>query len=123
MMHLEFSGLSVTPEVLTAPRRMIVAPSLENLSNVSTPTPPKCIPVEPSYNDEARRAHIQGPVTLDVVIRSNGAIEVIKVLTSLGYGLDEEAIAVLAKWKCTPGTVNGQPVNIRLKIVVNFHLN
>jgi len=118
-MRLEFSALSVTPEILTSPRPVILGPPA---GNVPSAVAPKCISVEPNYPIEARKAHIQGPVTLDVVIHSDGTIEVKDVLTSLGYGLDEEAIAVMPKWKCTPGISNGQPVSVRLKIVINFHL-
>jgi len=118
-MHLEFSAVSVVPEILTVRRPVIVGPPSGNVSSVVAP---KCMTVEPNYPIEARKAHIQGAVTLDVVIHSDGTIEVKDVLSSLGYGLDEEAIAVMTKWKCTPGTVNGQPANIRLKITINFHL-
>jgi TonB family protein len=119
MMHFEFSGLDILPEILTVPRRVILAPSLEN---IASPTPPKCTPTEPKYTEEARQAHIQGPVTLDVVVHSDGTIEVMNVLSSLGYGLDEEAKTAITKWKCVPGTMNGKPVSIRLKVVINFHL-
>jgi periplasmic protein TonB len=77
---------------------------------------------EPNYSDEARKAHIQGTVVLDSIIQKDGAIDVTKVAQKLGYGLDDEAIKILKKWKCNPGKVNGQPVAVQLQIVINFHL-
>ena len=86
----------------------------------SAPTCP--VQPEPNYTDDARQAHIQGTVVLDTIIQEDGTIVVNKVERSLGYGLDDEAKKVLKKWKCNPGKVNGQPVDVQLQIVINFHL-
>ncbi len=87
-------------------------------------TPPRAIPPmpEPEYTDEARQAHIQGTVVLDVIIRADGSGKVNKVVQGLGYGLDEKAIEAFEKWRFTPGTVDGKPVGVQLQVVINFHL-
>ena len=77
---------------------------------------------EPEYTDEARQAHIQGTVVLDVIIRADGIGKVNKVVRGLGYGLDQKAIEAFEKWRFTPGTVDGKPVSVQLQIVINFHL-
>ena len=49
--------------------------------------------VEPQYTSEARAAKFQGTVTLTAKITPDGVPEDIRVVRSLGLGLDEEAIA------------------------------
>ncbi len=58
----------------------------------------------------------------DAVIHKDGSIEAVKVVESLGYGLDEEAQNSLKNWKCVPGEVHGQPVSVQAQIVINFHV-
>ena len=78
--------------------------------------------VEPSYTDEARRERIQGTVTLDVIIGADGAAKVVRVVEGLGYGLDENARAFAEQYKCKPATMDGKPVAVSVRMVVNFHL-
>jgi len=86
-------------------------------------TPPRPLKqTEPNYTDEARRAHIQGTVILDVVVHKDGTATVIKIVRGLGYGLDENAKAIIEKWEFEPGKVNGQPVDVEIQISVGFHL-
>jgi periplasmic protein TonB len=86
-------------------------------------TAPNCtVRTEPSYSDDARKAHIQGTVVLDSIIEKDGSISVNGVSRSLGYGLDAAAREALRSWKCYPGKLNGQPVAVQLQIVINFHL-
>lgn len=87
-------------------------------------TPPRAISPkpEPDYTDEARQAHIQGTVVLDVTIRADGTGKVNKVERGLGYGLDEKAIEAFEKWRFEPGKVDGMPVAVQLQVTINFHL-
>jgi TonB family protein len=87
-------------------------------------TPPRAIPPipEPGYTDEARQARIQGTVVLDVIIRADGTGKVNKVVSGLGYGLDEKAVEAFEKWKFVPGAKDGKPVDVQSEVVVNFHL-
>ncbi|HLQ78243.1 MAG TPA: TonB family protein [Terriglobia bacterium] len=86
-------------------------------------TPPRVLKqTEPIYTDEARMAHIQGTVILGVVVHKDGTATVIRIVRGLGYGLDENAKAIIEKWEFEPGKVNGQPVDVELQISVGFHL-
>jgi len=78
--------------------------------------------VEPEYSEDARRARHQGTVVLDAIVRRDGTVEILNVVRGLGYGLDENAIEALRQWRFNPGRKNGQPVDIRLYIEVNFTL-
>jgi TonB family protein len=77
----------------------------------------------PSYTDEARAAHVEGVVVLQVIIRKDGTVDSFKILKSLGYGLDESAMKTIAEsWRFQPGTLNGQPVDVMANIQVSFKL-
>jgi TonB family protein len=78
--------------------------------------------VDPVYTVEAREQRHQGTVVVEAVVRTNGTIEIVRVAKSLGFGLDEQAIVALKQWRFEPATRNGLPVNVRVKIEVNFNL-
>lgn len=76
----------------------------------------------PDYADEAKRAGIQGTVMLELVITEKGLPSAIRVLSPLGYGLDEKAVDAVKKWRFEPGTLKGEPVPVLANVEVNFHL-
>lgn len=78
--------------------------------------------VEPEYSEEARNAGIQGTVLLAVEVWEDGLAHNIRVLRSLGFGLDEKAIEAAQKWKFAPGSKNGEPVRVAAQIQMSFRL-
>jgi len=46
----------------------------------------------------------------------------IKVIKSLGHGLDESAVDAVRKYKFKPATRDGVPVKVDLYIDVNFQI-
>ncbi len=86
-------------------------------------TPPTVLSrIEPVYSEEARKAKYQGVVVLSAIVRKDGSIEILKVVRSLGLGLDENAIRALKGWRFRPGMKGGKPVDVALNIEVNFSL-
>lgn len=77
---------------------------------------------EPEYSEEARKAKYQGTVVLSVIVDATGIPRNVKVLRSLGLGLDEKAIEAVEKWKFRPGYKDGKPVAVSASIEVNFRL-
>ncbi len=77
---------------------------------------------DPEYSDEARKAKYSGAVLLSIVVDVEGRARDIKVVKSLGMGLDEKAMEAVQKWKFKPGMSNGKPVNTRATVEVNFRL-
>ena len=77
---------------------------------------------EPEFSDEAREAKYQGTVTLGVVIDRDGRPRNIRVVRSLGMGLDERALAAVREWRFQPATKDGQAVAVIVNIEVNFRL-
>jgi TonB family protein len=63
-----------------------------------------------AYSDRARQAGVSGTIRLLAAFSEKGKVEHVLVLTSLGYGLDEEAVKAARGIRFTPRTVNGKPV-------------
>ena len=51
----------------------------------------------PAYTEEARWAHIEGDVELEVLFTGSGNLRVLRVVRSLGYGLEQKAIDAAGK--------------------------
>lgn len=78
--------------------------------------------VDPQYSEEARKARYQGTVILEAIVQKDGTVQIVRVVRSLGFGLDEKAIEALRQWKFNPAKQNGVPVPVALNIEVNFNL-
>jgi TonB family protein len=78
--------------------------------------------VEPEYSEEARKARYQGTVVLEAVVKRDGKVDVLRLVRSLGFGLDQNAIQALKQWRFRPATENGMPVDVTVNIEVNFSL-
>jgi TonB family protein len=91
------------------------------VGNGVTPPRPLFKP-EPEYSEEARKAKYQGTVVLYVEIWPDGKAHNIRVVRSLGLGLDDKAIEAVLKWKFAPGKKDNTPVKVGATIEVNFRL-
>ncbi len=78
--------------------------------------------VDPEYSEEARKAKYQGTVLLQVEVWPDGRAHNVRVIRSLGLGLDEKAIEAVQKWEFVPGKKDGQSVKVAASVEVNFRL-
>ncbi len=78
--------------------------------------------VDPQYSEEARKARYQGTVVLEAIVQKDGSVQIVRVVRSLGFGLDEKAQEALRQWKFSPAKQNGVAVAVSLNIEVNFNL-
>jgi TonB family protein len=78
--------------------------------------------IDPEYSDEARAAKIWGTVVAYVEIGPDGIAHNSRVVTGVGFGLDEKAIEAISKWRFKPGTKDGAAVTVAAHIEVNFKL-
>jgi TonB family protein len=78
--------------------------------------------VRPSYTEEARRRGLQGDVLLEIVVQRDGRVGTVRVLRSLGAGLDERAIQAVRQWRFSPATRQGAPVDVVVEVSVGFSL-
>lgn len=77
---------------------------------------------DPEFSEEARRAKYEGTVVLAAVIGPDGRPRNIRVVHSLGMGLDQKAVERVKSWLFEPGKKNGTPVAVAMNIEVGFHL-
>jgi TonB family protein len=86
-------------------------------------TPPRAIySPTPEFSEEARKAKYQGTCTLMIVVSADGHPTNIRVVNSLGMGLDEKAIETVKTWRFEPGMKDGHAVNVEMAVEVDFHL-
>ncbi len=77
----------------------------------------------PRYTEEARAAKLEGVVLVSVEISTEGRAEQVKVVRSLGKGLDENAVEGVRQWRFKPALEDGKPVVKPATIEVGFRLN
>ena len=65
---------------------------------------------------------IEGDVRLDVVFLANGTIQMNRVVSGLGHGLDEAAIRAAQQIKFKPAKRQGEPVDYPAVIRIEFRL-
>lgn len=87
-------------------------------------TPPQVIPPQANaeYSDKARRKHVEGTVLLSLLVTTDGKPADIKVIRSLGDGLDEKAVEAVQQWRFHPAMKDGNPVDQTISVEVSFHL-
>jgi TonB family protein len=78
--------------------------------------------IEPEFSDEARRAKYEGTVVIRADVDAFGRARNIRIVHSLGMGLDEKAMEAVTQWLFRPGTRNGKPVTVSALIQLTFHL-
>jgi protein TonB len=72
--------------------------------------PKRKIPVAPKYTMQARQAEIEGVVRVEVTVDESGHVLSARVLSGLGYGLDEAAVAAARATLFEPATRCGKAV-------------
>jgi TonB family protein len=92
-------------------------------SGLKTTAPRLIHKVEPEYSEEAREAGLEGTVVLGIEVGADGQAHDIRVLRTLGKGLDEKAVETVRLWKFEPGTRDGKPVAVQATIEINFRLS
>jgi protein TonB len=77
--------------------------------------------VKPNYPPEAKQAGIQGTVQLQAVLGKDGKVQDIKVLSGEPV-LAAAALDAVKQWVYRPTLLNGEPVEVKTTIDVNFTL-
>lgn len=77
----------------------------------------------PIYPERAWKYQVKGTVRVSAVLGADGTIREVKVIKSLGYGLDEAAMDAVRRMKFTPAMRAGKPVSARTKVDIEFGLH
>jgi TonB family protein len=88
----------------------------------------KMVPAEviskptPAYTPEARNLRIEGEVVLEVVFEASGKLRILRVVRSLGHGLDEAAVNAAEQIRFKPAKRDGQPSDSTALVHIVFQL-
>ena len=88
----------------------------------------KMVPAEviskptPAYTPEARNLRIEGEVVLEVVFEASGKLRILRVVRSLGHGLDESAVHAAEQIRFKPARRDGQPSDYTALVHIVFQL-
>ncbi|MEX0608498.1 MAG: energy transducer TonB [Balneolaceae bacterium] len=75
-----------------------------------------------NYPEMARRAGIEGRVTVQFIVNESGEVENAQVVRGIGGGCDEEALKAVQNADFKPGMQRGRPVRVQFALSINFRL-
>jgi len=78
--------------------------------------------VQTDYPALARQVRVQGQVVLRAMIRREGTIENLQVLSGHPM-LVRAAVDAVRQWRYRPYLLNGEPVEVETEVRVNFILS
>lgn len=85
--------------------------------------PPRLLKdAKPNYTPDAMRRRIQGSVMLAAIVATDGGVKDVCVLRGLDPDLDATAAAAGRAFRFGPGTLKGEPVEVRVSIEMSFTL-
>lgn len=77
--------------------------------------------VEPTYPADAKKAGIQGTVSLRIVIGHDGEIQEAEPISG-PPALRSAAVTAVKQWRYEPFLLNEQPVRVETEVSVRFKL-
>jgi TonB family protein len=76
----------------------------------------------PEYTAEGRSLKLEGDVVIDVVFLADGTVQVNRVISGIGHGLDESGTHAAQQIKFKPAKRDGQPVDFPARVRIEFRL-
>jgi periplasmic protein TonB len=77
---------------------------------------------EPKFSGETGQKKFSGKAGVSLWVEKDGSPSHIRVVKSVGHGLDEKAVEAVRQYKFKPAMRNGKPVKVELYIEVNFQI-
>ena len=76
----------------------------------------------PGYTKAALDAGLAGHAAVDVTVDMDGTVRDVLLARSVDavHGLDDAALATAGRWTFKPGTLNGRPVPVRVRLAMSF---
>lgn len=77
---------------------------------------------KPNYTGDAMRNRIEGVLFMEAVVETDGSVGEVRVTRSLDkeYGLDDQAVRAVKRWRFEPATRDGEPVPVLVEIEMSF---
>jgi protein TonB len=105
-----------------ARRAKLLAPEAAEACAEALVKPKVRQPGQITYTKEAQEAEIEGVVRVEVTVDESGKVLATKILSGLGYGLDERAAEAARQTQFEPATLCGKPVVATKVLAFNFEL-
>ena len=99
---------------IAVPMRIRIGGQVMQAKSTSRPSP--------RYPAEARAAHIQGTVHLEILVGRDGAVKDLEVISGESL-LAPAALEAVAKWRYQPTLLNHEPVEVITAVYINFTLS
>jgi TonB family protein len=77
---------------------------------------------DPDYTEEARIARHEGTVVIEAVITPAGGVAGLRLVRSIGLGLDEKAAEAVRSWTFVPARRGDTPLPFQVSLEVNFRM-
>src|SRR5262249_19848260 len=101
----------------------VEAPKKKAASAESATTPVDILDKpKPVYTAEGRSLRLEGDVVLELVFLANGTVQISRVVSGLGHGLDEAAVSAAKQIKFKPAKREGQPGDFPARVRIEFRL-
>jgi len=114
-------GRSVNPVAQSlAPPPAAVRRVVRVGGRISPPLPISTPP--PLYPAIARAARVQGEVVIEAIIDEHGDVVEARAVSGPGL-LVPAALATVANWRYQPTMLNGEPVAVQMRVIVNFRID
>ncbi|HEX4447818.1 MAG TPA: energy transducer TonB [Polyangiaceae bacterium] len=110
------------PKAVTKKAVQQLAAAGPDACNQPVVRPKRTVGVQPKYTKEAQLAEIEGKVRVEVTVDETGHVISARLVSGLGYGLDEAAIEAAKKCVFEPATACGKPVVGTAVVALNFEL-
>jgi TonB family protein len=131
-----FGNGTATPPAGGSKKGTVVAGGFGNAADTTTAAPKKKADASgpadnppdilekprPEYTAEGRSLKIEGDVVIDMVFLANGTVQINKVVSGLGHGLDESAVRSAQQIKFKPAKRQGEPVDYPARVRIEFRL-
>jgi protein TonB len=115
-------GSVVVPLSVTAPAAPISGPRLFEVGEVDT-APRVLRGTPPTYPYHARRQGITGRVVARFLVDAQGGVSRISIVEAMPAGVfDDSVLQAVARWRFSPGVLEGTPVNTWVVAPFEFKL-
>jgi len=110
-------GVGTTPQLPPSP-----PPSTPVRTGGQISNPAKTKDVRPVYPAIAVANRVQGTVTIEAIIGTDGRVKDARIVQSIPL-LDQSALAAVLQWQFRPTLLNGIAVPVIMSVTVNFTLH
>jgi len=130
------NGTAIPPVSATPKKSTIVAGGFSDAAAITAEAPKKKVSAggpadttpdildkpRPEYTAEGRSLKVEGDVVIDLVFLANGSIQINRVVSGLGHGLDDAAVRAAQQIKFKPAKRESVPVDFPARVRIEFRL-